>query len=223
MRNAQQQEVVITATLLQNKSQLEAKLQNNTRRTISCSSFYFSSSSFSPLGVLLRHPYGSSGRIQILQRHLIAKFVLFLLTHAKKTDLAHSCVWAHNCACAVVCYQQVHHVWLVVPQCLDGVEDVDAALLPQHLAHDADAAEDAAAATTIPVGVDQAVISLFTTRWRKSIMALRSSRGASLRVCFAEFLCVFLQWTVVRTGSAPQCGPLLRRTPPAICPPGAPA
>lgn len=78
------------------------------------------------------------------------------------------CFWAHGCVCACVFvfYQQVHHVWLVVPQRLDGVEDVDAALLPQHLAHDADAAEDAAAATTVPVEGDQAVIPLFTTRWR---------------------------------------------------------
>lgn len=65
-----------------------------------------------------------------------------------------------------VCYQQVHHVWLVVPQRFDSVEDVDAALLPQHLAHDADATEDTAAATTVPVGGDQAVIPLLTTRWR---------------------------------------------------------
>lgn len=48
-------------------------------------------------------------------------------------------------------YQEVHHVGLVVPQRLDGVEDVHSPLVPQHLADDADSTERAAATSPIPV------------------------------------------------------------------------
>lgn len=47
-------------------------------------------------------------------------------------------------------YQQVHHVGLVVPQRLHRVEDVHRPLVPQHLAHDAEGAEGAAAPAPVP-------------------------------------------------------------------------
>lgn len=49
-------------------------------------------------------------------------------------------------------YQQVHHVGLVVPQRLHGVEDVHRPLVPEHLTDNADGAEGPAAASPVPVG-----------------------------------------------------------------------
>lgn len=63
-------------------------------------------------------------------------------------------------------YQQVHHVWFVVSERLYGVKDVNAALLSQHLAHDADAAENATATPAVPERGK--VMELFTTRWRQN-------------------------------------------------------
>lgn len=48
-------------------------------------------------------------------------------------------------------YQEVHHVGLVVPQCLHSVEDVHRPLVPEHLTDDADGTEGPAAASSIPV------------------------------------------------------------------------
>lgn len=47
-------------------------------------------------------------------------------------------------------YQEVHHVWLVVPQCLDSMEDVHSSLVSEHLTDDADGTERATAASPIP-------------------------------------------------------------------------
>lgn len=47
-------------------------------------------------------------------------------------------------------YQQVDHVWLVVPQSFYSVKNVDAALLTQHLTHDTDTAEHTTATSAIP-------------------------------------------------------------------------
>lgn len=47
-------------------------------------------------------------------------------------------------------YQQVDHVWLVVPQSFYSVKNVDAALLTQHLTHDTDTAEHTTASSAIP-------------------------------------------------------------------------
>lgn len=63
-----------------------------------------------------------SARIQVLQRHLIAELVLI---------------------------QEVHHVWLVVPQCLDSMEDVHCPLVSEHLTDDADGTERTTAASAI--------------------------------------------------------------------------
>lgn len=49
-------------------------------------------------------------------------------------------------------YQEVHHVGLVVPQCLHRVEDVHRPLVPEHLTDNADGAECPTAASPIPVG-----------------------------------------------------------------------
>lgn len=58
---------------------------------------------------------------------------------------------AGSAPCGAEAYQQVHHVGLVVPQRLHRVEHVHGALVPQHLAHDADGAEGPAAAAPVPV------------------------------------------------------------------------
>lgn len=63
-----------------------------------------------------------SASIQVLQGHLIAELVLI---------------------------QEVHHVWLVVPQCLDGVEDIHSSLVSQHLTDNADGTECTAAASSV--------------------------------------------------------------------------
>lgn len=49
-------------------------------------------------------------------------------------------------------YQQIHHVGLVVSQCLHGVEDVHGPLVSQHLTDDADGTEGPTAASPVPVG-----------------------------------------------------------------------
>lgn len=48
-----------------------------------------------------------------------------------------------------VSYQHIHHVGFVVSQCLDGMKNVNAALLSQHLTHHTDAAEHATASSSI--------------------------------------------------------------------------
>lgn len=48
-------------------------------------------------------------------------------------------------------YQEVHHVRLVVPQCLDGMEDVHGSLVPEHFTDNADGTEGATAASSVPV------------------------------------------------------------------------
>ena len=47
-------------------------------------------------------------------------------------------------------YRAVHHVGLAVPQALDGVEHVHHILPLDHLTHDADSTEHAAAAASVP-------------------------------------------------------------------------
>lgn len=53
-------------------------------------------------------------------------------------------------------YQQVHHIGLVVPQRLHGMEDIHRSLVPEHLADDADGTEGPTAAAPIPVGRGEA-------------------------------------------------------------------
>lgn len=64
----------------------------------------------------------SSARIQVFQGHLIAELVLI---------------------------QEVHHVGLVVPQCLDSMEDIHGPLVPEHLTDNADGTKCATAASPI--------------------------------------------------------------------------
>lgn len=47
-------------------------------------------------------------------------------------------------------HQQVHHVGFVVSQCFDGVKDVHRVLVTQHLTHDTDGTERAAAPAAVP-------------------------------------------------------------------------
>lgn len=49
-------------------------------------------------------------------------------------------------------YQEVHHVGLVVPQCLDSMKDIHSSLVSEHLTDNADGTERAATAPSIPVG-----------------------------------------------------------------------
>lgn len=61
-------------------------------------------------------------RIQVFQRHFIAELVLI---------------------------QQIHHVGFVVSQCFDGVKDVHRVLVTQHLTHNTDGTERAAAPAAV--------------------------------------------------------------------------
>lgn len=63
-----------------------------------------------------------SARIQVLQGHLIAELVLI---------------------------QEVHHVWFVVPQCLDSMEDIHSSLVSEHLTDNADGTECTTAASSV--------------------------------------------------------------------------
>jgi hypothetical protein len=48
-------------------------------------------------------------------------------------------------------YQEVHHVWFVVPQCLDSMEDIHSSLVSEHLTDNADGTECTTAASSVPV------------------------------------------------------------------------
>lgn len=47
-------------------------------------------------------------------------------------------------------YQEVHHVWLVVPQRLDSMEDIHSSLVSEHLTDNADGTECTTAASSVP-------------------------------------------------------------------------
>lgn len=86
------------------------------------------------------------------------------------------CVLVYLYCSECICYQQVHHVWFVVSQRFHSVENIDASLLSQHLTHDTDAAEHAAATASVPEERQEeletftsGVLQLFTTRWRQHI------------------------------------------------------
>lgn len=49
----------------------------------------------------------------------------------------------------IIVYQQIHHVRFVVSQRFNGVKNVDAALLSQHLTHDTDTTEHTTATSSI--------------------------------------------------------------------------
>lgn len=51
--------------------------------------------------------------------------------------------------CLCVSYQHIHHVGFVVSQCLDGMKNINTALLSQHLTHHTDAAEHPTASSSI--------------------------------------------------------------------------
>lgn len=50
----------------------------------------------------------------------------------------------------LVLFQQVHHVWLVVPQRFNSMKDVDRVLLSQHLTDNTDTTENTTTTSSVP-------------------------------------------------------------------------
>lgn len=88
-------------------------------------------------------------------------------------------------------YQEVHHVWLVVPQCFDGVEDIHGSLVSQHLTDNADGTECTTAASSVPVTEEMRQLTMFGVALHLTHNLKpgeRSKRGCTWPWYFTDFL-----------------------------------